>query len=199
MTSLFCAEVHHINTTKHAWQIISAWQIKEATKREERRGLTLLGDGRAAKPETAERGEDPAGWGRARWHGDERPPGSRSSVARWRAEASDLLAADRARRGDERRRRASEARAASGGEARAARAELGFGESKGSGKKKVGEKASWPTEPFFTLSPGNAWRIPQRCATDKLCVAHHIGVRHNCLCIVQNAPKCYLDNNLHLA
>jgi hypothetical protein len=55
--------VHHIKTTKHAWQIISAWQIKEATKREERRGLTLLADGRAAKPETAERGEDPCGMG----------------------------------------------------------------------------------------------------------------------------------------
>jgi hypothetical protein len=86
---------------------------------------------------------------------------------------SDLLAADRAWRGDERRRRASEARAASGGEARAARAELGFGESKGSGKKKVGEKASWPAEPFFTLSPGYAWRIPERCATDKLCKSDH--------------------------
>jgi hypothetical protein len=58
--------------------------------------------------------------------------------------------ARRERRGDEWRRRASEARAASGGEARAARAELGFGEEKGPGKKKVGEKDSWPAEPFFT-------------------------------------------------
>jgi hypothetical protein len=30
---------------------ISAWQIKQETEREERRGLALLGDGRAAKPE----------------------------------------------------------------------------------------------------------------------------------------------------
>jgi hypothetical protein len=42
---------------------ISAWQIKKETKREERRGLTLLGDGRAAKPETVEQGEDSCGMG----------------------------------------------------------------------------------------------------------------------------------------
>jgi hypothetical protein len=32
-----------------------------------------------------------------------------------------------------------------------------------------------------------------------LCMAHHIGVRHACLCIVQNKLKCHLDNNLDIA
>jgi hypothetical protein len=55
---------------------------------------------------------------------------------------SDLLAADRARRGDERRRRASEARAASGGKARAVRAELGFGEEiEGLGEEESGRES----------------------------------------------------------
>jgi hypothetical protein len=70
---------------------------------------------------------------------------------------------------------------------------LGFGRGRDrSGREERGRSV-------FTLSLGYAWRTPQRCATDNLCVAHHIGVRHACLRIVQNEPKCSLDNNLHLA
>jgi hypothetical protein len=63
--------------------------------------------------------------------------------------------------------------------------------------EEVGEKG--PGQAVLPLSHTYAWRIPQRCATDMLCVAHHIGVRHACFCIVQNQPQCNLDSNLDIA
>jgi hypothetical protein len=69
-------------------------------------------------------------------------------------------------------------------------------EEKGSGKKKVGEKGGRPAE---LLSPTASWRIPQGCATDKLTVAHHIGVRHAYLCVVQKKSQCNVDSNMHIA
>jgi hypothetical protein len=60
------------------------------------------------------------------------------------------------------------------------------------GEKKAGAKR-------FTLSVRYVWRTPQRCATVKLCVAHHIEVRHARRCILQKELNSHLDNNLHLA
>jgi hypothetical protein len=49
------------------------------------------------------------------------------------------------------------------------------------------------------LSVEASWRIPQRCAMDKLTVAHHIGVRHAYPGILQKHARCSVDNNMHIA
>jgi hypothetical protein len=87
----------------------------------------------------------------------------------------------------------------SGGEGEGGGAEASAAARVRAGKRsaRMGEKKGRGT--ILPLSPGYAWRIPPRCATDMLCVAHNIGVRHACFCIVQKWPNCHLDNNLDIA
>jgi hypothetical protein len=78
----------------------------------------------------------------------------------------------------------------------------GRAEASATARVQAGKRSKWERRKganHFTLSPCYAWRIPQRCATDMLCVADHIGVCHACLPIVQNKPKCLIDNNLDIA
>jgi hypothetical protein len=72
---------------------------------------------------------------------------------------------------------------------------LGFwpgGSSKARGRERPGGNG-------FTLSVRYAWRTPQRCATVKLCAAHHTEVRHACPRILQKNRDSHLDNSLHIA
>jgi hypothetical protein len=78
--------------------------------------------------------------------------------------------------------------------------ELGFVEEKGLGEEESGERERGPAgRTIFYLSPTSSWRIPQGCATDKLTMAHHIGVRHAYHCVVQKKSKCNIDSNMHIA
>jgi hypothetical protein len=74
--------------------------------------------------------------------------------------------------------------------------QLGFGRGDRASEARGRER---PGGNGFTLSVGYAWRTPPRCATVKLCVAHHTEVRHACPRILQNNRDSHLDNSLNIA
>jgi hypothetical protein len=61
----------------------------------------------------------------------------------------------------------------------------------------VGEKGH--QQAVLPLSAEAAWRIPERCVTDKLTMARHMVVRHRIPSILQKHARCSVDSNTNNA